>query len=60
MECPFPIDINDNEDRDDPEIDVDQAMMHEDKKNKIEAIDDFSVTQQKQPASEFDANNLKK
>jgi hypothetical protein len=27
MECPFPIGINDNEDRDDPEVDTDQSMM---------------------------------
>ena len=43
MDCPFPIDINDNEDRDDPEIDVDQDMMNEEKKNKIEPVEDFKV-----------------
>ena len=27
MDCPFTTGINDNEDRDDPEVDTDQSMM---------------------------------
>jgi hypothetical protein len=46
MDCPFSTGMNDNEDRDDPEIDTDQSMMEIDQRNKIEAIDDFEVTQQ--------------
>ena len=44
MDCPFSTVMNDNEDRDDPEIDTDQSMMEIDQRNKIEAIDDFQVT----------------
>jgi hypothetical protein len=36
MECPFSMDIHDNEDRDDPEVDDDESMMHEEKKNGLE------------------------
>jgi hypothetical protein len=43
MEAPFSLDIKDNEDRDDPEIDDDENMMHEEKKNELEAVDGFTV-----------------
>jgi hypothetical protein len=43
MECPFTMDIHDNEDRDDPEVDDDEIMMHEEKKNLIEAVENFNV-----------------
>ena len=45
MDCPFPTGINDNEDRDDPEIDVDQAMMELDQGNKLEPVEDFAIVQ---------------
>jgi len=44
MECPFSMGIKDNEDRDDPEVDDDENMMHEEKKNELEAVDNFSVS----------------
>ena len=36
--------MNDNEDGDDPEIDEDENMMNEGKKNKLETVDDFKVS----------------
>jgi hypothetical protein len=43
MECPFSMDIQDNEDRDDPEVDDDESMMHEEKKNGLETVEGFNV-----------------
>jgi hypothetical protein len=43
MECPFTMDIHDDEDRDDPEVDDDENMMHDEKKNLIEAVENFNV-----------------
>jgi hypothetical protein len=43
MECPFSMDIHDNEDRDDPEVDDDESMMHEEKKNGLETVEGFNV-----------------
>ena len=37
--------MNDNEDGDDPEVDEDENMMNEEKKNKLETVDNFSVVQ---------------
>ena len=54
MDCPFSLDINDNEDRDDPEVDEDEAMMQNEMKDKIQPIDDFKVKFIENPVSKFD------
>jgi len=59
MDCPFSLDINDNEDRDDPEVDEDEAMMQDEKKDKIVPIDDFNVEFIINPQSNFDASIAK-
>jgi hypothetical protein len=41
MECPFPIDMPDNDDDDDPEIDKDEEQMSEKKASLITPIEDF-------------------
>lgn len=46
--------MNDNEDGDDPEVDEDENMMNEEKKNKLETVDNFSVVQLQEPKSKFD------
>jgi hypothetical protein len=43
MECPFSMGIEDNEDRDDPQIDGDESMMHEEKGKGLEPVENFSV-----------------
>jgi len=42
-DCPFNLDIVDNEDRDDPEVDGDESMMHADKKGGLDVVENFSV-----------------
>ena len=51
MECPFSLEINDNEDRDDPNIDEDESMMQTEVKNKIQPIEDFKVELIENPVS---------
>lgn len=41
MECPFPIEMPDNDDHDDPEIDHDEEQMSEKKASTIIPIEDF-------------------
>jgi len=43
MECPFSLEINDNEDRDDPQIDEDEHLMIPEKKNMLQPVEDFKV-----------------
>jgi hypothetical protein len=43
MEGPFSLEINDNEDRDDPELDEDEHLMQQERKDLIKPIDDFKV-----------------
>jgi len=54
MECPFSMDIQDNEDRDDPEVDDDENMMHESEKKGLDIVEGFNVTQLENPKSKFD------
>ena len=49
MECPFPLEINDNEDKDDPEHDEDEHLMLQERKDLIKPIDDFKVEQLPHP-----------
>ena len=44
MECPFPIDMPDNDDQDDPEIDKDEEHMTSKKVSSIIPIEDYSVS----------------
>ena len=60
MDCPFSLEIKEDEENDDPEHDSDEAMMQEEVKNKIQPIEDFKVEIQKPPLSEFDKNHQKK
>jgi len=41
MACPFPIDMADNEDEEDPEKDHDEEQMSEKKSSQITPIEDF-------------------
>ena len=43
MECPFSLEINDNEDKDDPLIDEDEHLMIPEKKNSLKPVEDFKV-----------------
>ena len=43
MECPFSMDIEDNEDRDDPQVDGDESMMNEEKGKGLEPVENFNV-----------------
>mmetsp|Transcript_18147 Transcript_18147/g.31015 ORF Transcript_18147/g.31015 Transcript_18147/m.31015 type:complete len:309 (-) Transcript_18147:1143-2069(-) len=54
MECPFSLDINDNEDKDDPEYDEDEHLMTKEQKDQEKPIEDFTVTQIPQPESKVD------
>ena len=60
MECPFSLEIKNDDENDDPEHDSDEAMMQQEVKNKIQPIEDFKVQIQKPPVSEFDKNHQKK
>lgn len=54
MECPFPIEMPDNDDQEDPEIDKDEEHMSSKKPSLITPIDDFQVTKKIPHHSEFD------
>ena len=56
MDCPFSLDINDNEQNDDPDFDEDQKLMENEKKDKVIPIDDFKVEAIVAPVSTFDKN----
>ena len=54
MECPFSLEINDNEDRDDPEYDPDEHLMRLEDTNVLKPIDVFKVMLCENPVSVFD------
>lgn len=54
MECPFSLEINDNEDRDDPEYDPDEALMKLEDTNVLKPIEDFKVNKITNPVSVYD------
>ena len=60
MECPFSLEINDDEENADPEYDEDEKMMIEEKKDSVTAIEDYKVDIQKPPVSKFDEDIKKK
>jgi hypothetical protein len=60
MECPFSLEINDNEDRDDPEYDPDEHLMRLEDTNVLKPIDDFKVKQIENPVSVFDTEQAAK
>ena len=43
MECPFPLEMDDSDEDQDPNIDNDAHLMTEEKKDKVKAVDDFKV-----------------
>jgi hypothetical protein len=43
MDCPFSLEINDLEDKDDPLQDEDEKLMQQEKKDKIKTVEDFSI-----------------
>ena len=55
MECPFDIDLPDNESDDDPYEDEDEKLMKVETKNSLKKVDDFEVKQTAEPKSQFDA-----
>jgi hypothetical protein len=60
MECPFPIEMADNDDVEDPEVDKDEEQMSERKASLITPIEDFQVTKKGPHLSEFDEEMRKK
>lgn len=54
MDCPFPIEMADNDDKEDPEVDKDEEHMTSKKPSLITPIDDFQVTKKPPHHSEFD------
>jgi hypothetical protein len=59
MECPFPIEMPDNDDQDDPEVDKDEEHMTSKKPSLITPIEDYSVTKPPVRQSDFD-NEMKR
>jgi hypothetical protein len=47
MDCPFSLEMPDNEEEDDPHVDKDEEQMSEKKQSEIKPIEDFAV--QKKP-----------
>jgi hypothetical protein len=60
MECPFPIEMADNDDNDDPEIDKDEEQMSEKKASSIVPLEDYQVTKKGPHMSEFDEEMRRK
>ena len=63
MECPFSVEMDDNESDEDPEIDEDEHLMNEEKKDDIKPVEefkDFKVEKQMLPISKFDEEANKK
>jgi hypothetical protein len=60
MECPFPYEMPDNEDQEDPEVDHDEEQMSEKKPSSVIPIEDFQVTKKGPHLSEFDEELRKK
>lgn len=54
MDCPFSLEINDAEENDDPEVDEDEKLMENEKKDKVIPVDDFKVEAIVAPYSTFD------
>jgi hypothetical protein len=54
MECPFPIDMADNDDQEDPEIDKDEEHMTSKKPSTVVPIEDFQVKKKNPHRSEYD------
>lgn len=46
MECPFDIDLPENESDDDPYYDADEKLMELEKTNNLNKVDDFEVVQE--------------
>ena len=59
MECPFPIEMTDNDDQDDPEVDKDEEHMTSKKPSLITPIEDYSVTKPPVRQSDFDVDMKK-
>ena len=60
MECPFSLEINDNEDRDDPMVDPDEHLMRLEDTKVLKPIEDFKVKQIENPTSHFDTEQASK
>ena len=54
MECPFNIDLADNESDDDPEVDEDEHLMEVETENTLKPVEGFAVEQDHEPFSKFD------
>ncbi len=54
MECPFPIEMADNDDQEDPEIDKDEEHMTSKKPSTVVPIEDFQVKKKIPHHSEYD------
>jgi len=54
MECPFPIEMPDNDDQEDPEIDKDEEHMTSKKPSTVVPIEDFQVKKKIPHHSEYD------
>ena len=54
MECPFPVEMADDDENEDPEVDKDEEHMTSKKASSITPIEDFKVTIKPPHHSEFD------
>jgi hypothetical protein len=54
MDCPFSLELNDKEDKDDPQYDEDEHLMKKEERNQEKALDKFAVVQIQDPKSKVD------
>jgi len=54
MDCPFPIDLAENESDDDPDVDEDEHLMQVEQENNLKPVEGFTVVQDDEPFSKYD------
>ena len=60
MDCPFPLEMAENEELEDPEVDKDEEQMSEKKASTVQPIEDFQVLKKGPQISEYDEDWKKK
>jgi hypothetical protein len=59
MDCPFPLDMPENEENTDPLEDADEHLMNLQQKDRVKPVEDFKVDQIQLPESTYDSNQIK-
>ena len=54
MECPFSLELPEDEEDQDPEYDADEHLMKKQEKDNIKPVEDFKVEKINLPESTFD------